>query len=254
MDLTCSWICSGTPTPTTSLDDELTHIFGLLRFLGPGASLNWKAWTRQIAKPIASAEDSGRERLQELLGRVTVRTPVDVMNRDVRLPPLTVKVVSLDLEPWQLAVYNQHILLIRANLLLSRFEGPDSFLHPNNRKFAAEALRNLRESCLFKAPLDPEKLVSPELELYRDLSGEKVKTPELTPAQRREMEMLYDRVRFYQKVQEPCFFFFLSLAKEEPSEPHREQTTRQAELTCRLGRCHVAGRGSWPTCGSACER
>jgi hypothetical protein len=66
-------------------------------------------------------------------------------------------VVQLALNESERQKYNEIVSQIKTNLIASRCAGPDSFLHPGNRKYAQRALTNLILYCFHFTSLDREQ-------------------------------------------------------------------------------------------------
>ncbi|KAF9132843.1 hypothetical protein BGX30_012507, partial [Mortierella sp. GBA39] len=88
-------------------------------------------------------------RLKYLMDRIMVRNRPEDVARNVTLPPLQERIVSLDLEYFQVLALNCQIALIQANAVLSEREDQDYFLHPSNRTLLTKVIENLKDGCFW---------------------------------------------------------------------------------------------------------
>lgn len=88
-------------------------------------------------------------RLKYLMDRIMVRNRAEDIARNVTLPPLQERIVSLDLEYFQVLALNCQIALIQANAVLSEREDQDYFLHPSSRKELTRVIENLKDGCFW---------------------------------------------------------------------------------------------------------
>lgn len=88
-------------------------------------------------------------RLKYLMDRIMVRNRPEDVARNVTLPPLQERIVSLDLEYFQVLALNCQIALIQANAVLSEREDQDYLLHPSNRTLLTKVIENLKDGCFW---------------------------------------------------------------------------------------------------------
>lgn len=88
-------------------------------------------------------------RLKYLMDRIMVRNRPEDVARNVTLPPLQERIISLDLEYFQVLALNCQIALIQANAVLSEREDQDYFLHPSNRTLLTKVIENLKDGCFW---------------------------------------------------------------------------------------------------------
>ncbi|TMW60806.1 hypothetical protein Poli38472_000848 [Pythium oligandrum] len=147
------WVMTGTPTPSTLQSADLRHMHGLLVFLRdrPYGDPDAKIWLKAIARPFEINDRTGYLRLLHLLNRLMIRHTKDSVQ--TLIPAPIRHTVIIDPTPNEYTTYNSVAAVARANLFLTNIDKktpgkqhPDSLLNPKNRKYAAQALRNLREA------------------------------------------------------------------------------------------------------------
>jgi SNF2 family DNA or RNA helicase len=143
------WLMTGTPTKQTgvqicqvqNLMSFLQHDFFTPRLAGD------KAWQSGVARTWRDGKLVSFYRLKSLLGVLMKRhTKLDI----VEAPSYRKAVVPMS--SVEVATYNSIVCAIKINLMVCSMGGTplgeqDSLLHPSQRKFAREALDNLRRSC-----------------------------------------------------------------------------------------------------------
>ncbi|KAF9150335.1 hypothetical protein BG015_007854 [Linnemannia schmuckeri] len=92
---------------------------------------------------------SSAMRLKYLMDRIMVRNRAEDVAQNVTLPPLQERIVTLDLEYFQILALNCQIALIQANAVLSEREDQDYFLHPSNRTVLTKVIENLKDGCFW---------------------------------------------------------------------------------------------------------
>lgn len=142
------WIMTGTPTPQTTNTDA-RHLFPLLQFLKDETygQADRSIWLRGIERPYEAFQPEALDRLNDLLGRIMIRSSKMGI---AGLPPCQTKDVILDFTKSAAASYNDLVLTVRRNLVLSDWESPesvDSLLNPKNAKSCSELIDNLRAAC-----------------------------------------------------------------------------------------------------------
>ncbi|KAE8888933.1 hypothetical protein PF007_g22162 [Phytophthora fragariae] len=143
------WVMSGTPSPNTLQSADLQYIHGLLVFLRnqPYGRPDGYAWSKAIARPFERNEPVGFYRLQFLLSRIMIRHTKDSI-RD-KLPRPIRHTVVVDPTPSEFKLYNAIAERVRANLVVTSIDLPDttgttSSIHPKsllNRKNHKDAGR-----------------------------------------------------------------------------------------------------------------
>ncbi|KAF8947839.1 hypothetical protein BGZ47_007648 [Haplosporangium gracile] len=106
-----------------------------------GGSKNRYEWSLEGA--------SSAMRLKYLMDRIMIRNRAEDVARNVTLPPLQERIVTLDLEHFQILALNCQIALIQANAVLSEREDQDYFLHPSNRTVLTKVIENLKDGCFW---------------------------------------------------------------------------------------------------------
>ncbi|PRP82708.1 phosphoenolpyruvate carboxykinase [Planoprotostelium fungivorum] len=150
------WVVTGTPTPNTSLDAELSFLYGHFKYLYNGA-ISGRYWKLMIEKPFKGREREAYDRLLDMVKSVMLKNQKEDVLRDVVLPPCTTDIVKLRFTPREALRYNQFIAQIRVNFISSREEGVDFILSKQNGKKAFEAFNKLREACFEMDGLEPEQ-------------------------------------------------------------------------------------------------
>lgn len=120
------WVMTGTPSPNTLQSADLQYIHGLLVFLRnqPYGRPDGYAWSKAIARPFERNEVVGFYRLQHLLSRIMIRHTKDSI-RDILSRPIRHTVV-VDPTPSEFKLYNATAERVRANLVITSIDLPDS--------------------------------------------------------------------------------------------------------------------------------
>lgn len=114
-------------------------------------------WTNLMGSQDERKEDQDPEvllRLGQLLNRVCIRHRSQDIKSEHELPECEVKVIRLDMGAQEREKYNARVASVRANLILTEGEGPDSYLHKQNKKYAWQTINNLLETCTHLSPLE----------------------------------------------------------------------------------------------------
>jgi len=146
------WVMTGTPAKETSLQEGLSSLLGLLRFLRfdpfgtKGGSLLWQCC---VARPLEQRIPLGVPQVVALLSGVMMRhTKIDV----AELPPVKLRSISLFMSASERNSYNAIVSYGRANIVLTEM-GNDgvgfdlSLLNPSNQHRARLLMTNVRVSC-----------------------------------------------------------------------------------------------------------
>ncbi|KAJ1967977.1 hypothetical protein IWQ62_001527 [Dispira parvispora] len=163
------WICTGTPAPhlasasLTSANGEIDHAMHAkasneldLGRLGTLCSTFLKippfchqrnAWSKLISRPFREGNARAIERLTWLLKTYFVRNRPEDIDREVTLPPLQERVVTLDFTYHQCLTYNVLLAGIISNAVLSERVGSDYLFHSSNAKFLRRTIDNIWSSC-----------------------------------------------------------------------------------------------------------
>ncbi|KAJ1655507.1 hypothetical protein IWQ61_004755 [Dispira simplex] len=163
------WICTGTPAPhlaSASLttengeNDHAVHAKASneldLGRLGTLCSTFLKippfchqrnAWSKLISRPFREGNARAIERLTWLLKTYFVRNRPEDIDREVTLPPLQERVVTLDFTYHQCLTYNVLLAGIISNAVLSEREGSDYLFYASNAKFLRRTIDNIWSSC-----------------------------------------------------------------------------------------------------------
>jgi len=148
IDASCRWICTGTPTPNNP-GSELMHLYGLMCFLRSKPFANFDVWRQQVVLPFESFDCSAWVRLHAMLSRSMFRSLKADMERLGEIPACKVETTHIRLSRGEQEAYNGLVSIIRRNLILAECDDIriDSLLHSKNRKYALEAISNMRKAC-----------------------------------------------------------------------------------------------------------
>ncbi|KAI8977954.1 SNF2 family N-terminal domain-containing protein [Pilobolus umbonatus] len=154
------WICTGTPTQnlTESISVRVSEeendlkrlgiLFGNVLGLEPFKSKR-ALWKRLIASPFLQRKPWAIDQLAGILQRCMIRNRKEDIGREVKLPPLTHRIVYLEFDYYQWIAHNCQIAMIVLNAILSERVGPDYLFYPKNYKSLRETVHNLWQSCLW---------------------------------------------------------------------------------------------------------
>ncbi|KAK4056843.1 hypothetical protein OIO90_002093 [Microbotryomycetes sp. JL221] len=174
----CRWAISG--TPSTNLRGSNTAAEGALfaheptvggneadyERLGKLISLFMRhrafsepsAWRQCFTDPILKSR-RGAERLGRLFDNCIVRNGPEVLKRAYELPPLTSRIIHVDLNEAERKTYNALIGVFSSNAILSQREDEDYLFHPSQRRNLDQITENLAaSSMLFASPQFFEQL------------------------------------------------------------------------------------------------
>ncbi|KAJ3158125.1 hypothetical protein HDU86_003077 [Geranomyces michiganensis] len=171
------WVCTGTPMPNILRKErggeevkDVNKLGGLLtEFLKVEPYASGKdVYKNIIAQPFLKRHHRGFEKLRDLMHRIMVRNRNEDIERDVRLPPLSEKIVRFSFRPLQRTTYNCIVAFIGANAVLSQREHRDYFFHPRQAAALRDVIGNLQEACFWLSPKDFIKDVYGTLENVRE--------------------------------------------------------------------------------------
>ncbi|TPX32967.1 mannose-6-phosphate isomerase [Synchytrium microbalum] len=161
------WICSGTPLPNMAVLNrereiveklDLEKLGGILDFLDlrPYCDVSRKGikgcFRDVIMRPVLNKSTTAYALLESLLENIMIRSRTEDVERDVTLPPLYERVVSLRLTRLQAQTYNYYVAMAALNAVLSEREHQDYLLHPQNRRHRKVTVDNIIE-CSFWRPV-----------------------------------------------------------------------------------------------------
>ena len=173
------WICTGTPTknlthatedwttgtteqPNALVDNhaggydpkaEADDFYRLGKLIGsflklPPFSKSSNAWATYISTPFKRGTDPISKRLlTQLLNSLFIRNQQVDIEKCVKLPDLTERIVSLPPTYFQAMTYNVYVSFFHLNSITSERTHQDYFLHESNRKHFNLLFTNLRLSC-----------------------------------------------------------------------------------------------------------
>ncbi|KAJ1957663.1 hypothetical protein GGI12_004961 [Dipsacomyces acuminosporus] len=107
------------------------------------------SWTGIMVMPYKRSEPYAHERLQALMQNIMVRNKPEAVCRDVQLPPLHERIVSLRPTRLQMLTYNVIVAFFHINAVLTERSGKDFFFHHDNKKHLRQIVENLFLSCLW---------------------------------------------------------------------------------------------------------
>lgn len=124
------WCLTGTP-----MQNNVTELYSLIKFLRIKPLSNWDTFNTQIAKPVNAGKGASRamKRLQVVLKQIMLRRQKDqILNGKplIELPKRTVNIISCPFDPSELAFYNalenkmEHVI----EKLMSQNKGNNAYM------------------------------------------------------------------------------------------------------------------------------
>ncbi|SGY19570.1 BQ5605_C014g07686 [Microbotryum silenes-dioicae] len=120
------------------------------RFLRHSSFSRVEDWRKIMTVPILE-HSRGATRLSRVFDETIIRNPLEVVRQVVQLPPLTTRVVYLDMEELERKTYNALLALFANNSILSQRTNKDYFFHESQKSALNDLVSNLSASSFFFA-------------------------------------------------------------------------------------------------------
>ena len=103
-------------------------------------------WNKSLLPTDEHGNRKKAQCLRNTLQRLVIRHPIDVVEADLRLPPLHNKIVYLEPSFYDKMSINNFILVLTSNAVTSERTDQDYMFHPKNRRLLENLITNLRHS------------------------------------------------------------------------------------------------------------